>query len=147
MWSLFMISVIYRKTSYMTAVNDRCKQLSFFVVNDWGTAVYGRARSTWAVLIRNIFSLAVLISSGRRLRTRYMVFNESIRCRIRPYFARKHVIVLRSYMSVAVYDEIRKPWAIVFLRYTVVNHRIFPVYGRKWAYTQKRSFSKEILFN
>jgi hypothetical protein len=29
--------------------------------------------------------------------------------RIRPYFAIKHVIVLRSYMSVTVYDEIRKP--------------------------------------
>jgi hypothetical protein len=30
----------------MTAVNDHCKQPSFFVVNDRGTAVYGRARST-----------------------------------------------------------------------------------------------------
>jgi hypothetical protein len=39
--SLFMISVIYRKTSYMTAVNDHCNQPSFFVVNDWG---YGRLR-------------------------------------------------------------------------------------------------------
>ncbi len=47
MRSLSMISVIYRKTSYMTAVNDHCKQASFFVVNDWGTAVYGRVRSTW----------------------------------------------------------------------------------------------------
>ncbi len=43
MRSLFMISVIYRKRSYMTAVNDHCKQPSFFVVNDWGTAVYDRA--------------------------------------------------------------------------------------------------------
>jgi hypothetical protein len=33
----------------MTAVNDHCKQPSFFVVNDWGTAVYGRARSTWVI--------------------------------------------------------------------------------------------------
>jgi hypothetical protein len=31
----------------MTAVNDHCKQPSFFAVNDWGTVVYGRARSTW----------------------------------------------------------------------------------------------------
>jgi hypothetical protein len=45
---------------------------------------------------------------GRRLRTRYTVVNERIRCRIRPYFAIKHVIVLRSYMSVTVYGEIRK---------------------------------------
>ncbi len=29
--------------------------------------------------------------------------------RIRPYFAIKHLIVLRSYMSVTVYDEIWKP--------------------------------------
>ncbi len=60
MRSLFMIGVIYRKSSYMTAVNDHSKQPSFFVVNDWGTAVYDRARSTWVFkidLLKNVSKL------------------------------------------------------------------------------------------
>ena len=47
---------------------------------------------------------------GRRLRTPYTVANDRKRSRydrIRPYFGVIHVIVLRSYISVTVYDRIR----------------------------------------
>jgi hypothetical protein len=54
--------------------------------------------------------------------------------RIRPYFAIKHVIVLRSYMSVTVYDEIRR-------NMETVSDRIFPLYGRKWTYTGKPRYT------
>jgi hypothetical protein len=53
--------------------------------------------------------------------------------RIRPYFAVLHVTVLRSYISVTVYGAIRRNTATVYGAFTVVNDRIFPVYGRKRA--------------
>ncbi len=50
--------------------------------------------------------------------------------RIRPYFAVLHVTVLRSYLTVTIYGEIRRNTEIVYGAFTLVNDRIFPVYGR-----------------
>jgi hypothetical protein len=44
--------------------------------------------------------------------------------RIRPYFAVIHGPVLRSYMSVTVYGEIRRNTEIVYGAFTLVNARI-----------------------
>jgi hypothetical protein len=49
----------------MTAVNDHCKQSSFFVVNDWGTAVYGRARSTWESLQHDLIPTEKVLNEGQ----------------------------------------------------------------------------------
>ena len=54
--------------------------------------------------------------------------------RIRPYFAIKHVIVLRSYMPVTVYDEIRRNTEVVNGAFIVINDRIFSVYSHKRSY-------------
>ncbi len=67
--------------------------------------------------------------------------------RIRPYFAVLHVTVLRSYMSVIVYGEIRRNTEIVYGAFTLVNDRIFPVYGclrpyfGKLRYIDRRFFA------
>jgi hypothetical protein len=54
--------------------------------------------------------------------------------RIRPFFAVLHDPVLRSYISAAVYGEIRRPhterlrsWTTVFFPYTVVNDRLWKI--------------------
>ncbi len=51
--------------------------------------------------------------------------------RIRPYFSVLHGRVLRSYISVTVYGEIRRNTETVYGAFTIVNDRIFLVYGRK----------------
>jgi hypothetical protein len=67
--------------------------------------------------------------------------------RIRPYFAVLHVTVLRSYLTVIVYGEIRRNTEIVYGAFTLVNDRIFRVYGRlrpcfgKLRYIDRRSFA------
>ncbi len=60
---------------------------------------------------------------GRLLRTLYAVVNDLIGCRIRPYFSVLHGPVLRSYISVIVYGDIRR-------KTEIVNDRIFTVHGR-----------------
>ncbi len=78
--------------------------------------------------------------------------------RIRPYFTVLHVTVLRSYLTVIVYGEIRRNTEIVYgeIRrnteivygaFTLVNDRIFHVYGRlrpcfgKLRYNERRPFA------
>lgn len=52
--SLFTINITRCKTSYTTAVKGYCKWLPFFDVNDWCTAVYGRAGTTWDTIPKHI---------------------------------------------------------------------------------------------
>jgi hypothetical protein len=57
----------------------------------------------------------------------YMVYT----LRIRPYFSVLHGSVLRAYLSVPIYGEIRRKTKVVNGEFIVVNDRIFSVYGRK----------------
>ena len=52
---------------------------------------------------------------------------ESVYARKRPYFVVLHGPVLRSYMTVTVYGDIRR-------KTEIVNDRIFTVHGRKRPY-------------
>jgi hypothetical protein len=58
-------------------------------------------------------------SPGRRLLTSYTIVYMPYTLCIRPYFAIKHVIVLRSYLTVTVYGEIWRNTEIVYGAYMV----------------------------
>jgi hypothetical protein len=113
-----MISVIYRKTSYMTAVNDHCKQPSFFVVNDWGTAVYGRARSTWVIFLSDstrFLSDSFRSESGPDFIGFLSIGIRQKSCRIQSVFYARCQIPMKSDRDPIENDRINRsdhlPWA------------------------------------
>jgi len=113
----------------------------------------------WLYLIRPINNSYILFRQPRSMVTdsvygrkrsytvSYTTVYMPYTLRIRPYFAVIHVIVLRSYITVIVYGEIRRNTEIVYGAFTLVNDRIFPVYSRlrpcfgKLRYIDRRFFA------
>jgi hypothetical protein len=84
--------------------------------------------------------------SKRSYTTPYTTVSILYTLRIRPYFAGFHVTGLRSYMSVTVYDEIRRNTVIVYGTFTLVNDRIFLVYGSLRPCFGKLRYTLTVIF-
>jgi hypothetical protein len=101
------------------------------------------------IRIRQLMSPAQVERYGLRIRsytTPYTTVSILYTLRIRPYFAGFHVTGLRSYMSVTVYDEIRRNTVIVYGTFTLVNDRIFLVYGSLRPCFGKLRYTLTVIF-